>query len=104
VKLDMAQKRRLDSEAAALPMEEDDEDIPEKYRDRGWEHWLRYSYARYWYVIFCIFLDVMLPLELHRTMTGSLQAVVPVFVLCALLALQVVIYMRLWPRNVDEEG
>ncbi|MCU0862064.1 MAG: hypothetical protein MUE65_07075 [Methanomassiliicoccales archaeon] len=98
----MAQKRRLDSEAEALPMEEDDEDIPEKYRDRGWKHWLRHSYARYWYAILCVFLDVMVPLELYRSMTGSSQVVVPAFVLCALVALQVVIYMRLWPRSIDE--
>lgn len=100
----MAQKRRIDSEAEAPAMDEEEEEIPEKYRDRGWKHWLRYSYARYWYALFCIFLDVMLPLELHRIMTGSLQVVVPTFVLCALVAVQVVIYMRLWPRSMDEEG
>ena len=98
----MALKRRIDSEAETSPLEEEDEDIPEKYLDRGWKHWLRHSYARYWYAIFCIFLDVMVPLELYRILSGSQQVVVPAFVFCALVALQVVIYMRLWPRSIDE--
>lgn len=91
----MARKRiiRIAKEEVEKRVEEND--IPEKYRDLGWGHWLRNSYAKAWYLLLCAFLDTIIPLEIHR-LFPQYSAALPLLSLLVLIPLQAYIYWRLW--------
>jgi hypothetical protein len=84
----MATKRVLRN---AAPSKE-----PEPELEESWSTWLRGTYARYWYVLFCMFVDVVVGLEVYNRIDGLTGIILAVLVLVALIAVQVHIYLRAW--------
>lgn len=72
------------------------EGIPEKYKDTPWRVWLRKTYLKYWYVVGCAFLDVVVAMEIARTMPEGLSASVPILVLIVLVIVEVYLYIYIW--------
>lgn len=69
-----------------------------------WRSWLRSTYARYWYAFLCLFLDVMLGLELTRLFEPhNLQVLILPFLAVAVF-LEYLAYRRLWPRKGLQPG
>ncbi len=86
----MAQKRRVEVEAKAPQAEEEPEEL-------GWKDWLLKKYARAWYWVGCLFLDVMIFLEMQRLL--STNALVAGMAAVAVAVLQLAIYFRIWGRG-----
>lgn len=64
-----------------------------------WWDWFVHDYARYWYVLGAISLDVFLGLSLVQTfnMTDAPGLVSVIAVLVAVSAVEVSGFLRLWP-------
>lgn len=94
----MAKKRKIRTEKAeaAEPYSGHDDDIPEKYKDVTWGVWLRKTYLRYWYVVGCVFIDLIVALEVARISPESLSITLPIFVLIALVLVEVLLYAYIW--------
>ena len=69
---------------------------PEPELEESWSDWLRGTYARYWYVLFCMFVDVVVGLEIYNRVDGLTGIIMTVVVLAVLVALQVLIYLKAW--------
>ena len=86
----MAQKRRVEVEAKPPPSEE----VPEEL---GWRDWFLKRYARAWYWVGCLFLDVIIFLEMQRLL--STNALVAGMAAVAVGVVQLAIYFRIWGRG-----
>jgi len=64
-----------------------------------WWDWFVHDYARYWYVLGAISLDVFLVLSLVQAynLTDALGLVSVIAVLAAILAVEILGFLRLWP-------
>lgn len=94
----MARKRRILIERRLEESIEDDlepQDVPEKYRDMSWKEWLRGPFARTWFVVLSLFLDVILILEINRVVDGVAGMAISFTLLVPLLVCEVFLY-RLW--------
>jgi len=69
---------------------------PEHELEESWSDWLKGTYARYWYVLFCMFVDVVVGLEIYNRVDGLTGIIMTVVVLAVLVALQVLIYLKAW--------
>jgi len=69
---------------------------PEPELEESWSDWLKGTYARYWYVLFCMFVDVVVGLEIYNRVDGLTGIIMTVVVLAVLVALQVLIYLKAW--------
>jgi hypothetical protein len=98
--MDMAKKRRIVVEA--LPKKEglaglvNEDPLPEKYQGTTWKEWLLKVYARYWYIVLCLFVDAI-GLMMIRFDTGSLGLGI-LFAIVA-ISFEYLIYRRLWGRR-----
>jgi hypothetical protein len=69
---------------------------PQPELEESWSTWLRGTYARYWYVLFCMFVDVIVGLEVYTRIDGLIGIILAMVVLVALVAVQVYIYLKAW--------
>jgi amino acid permease len=101
----MAKKRRLEVERTAKeeapPEPVKDEEIPEKFRDMPWREWFTKVYAKYWYILACAFVDIMLWLSLMHDV-GLSWDVATFFALLPILP-EYYVYWRLWKKNEGEK-
>lgn len=88
----MAHKRRLEVEKKELR-----ERLPEEPEGMRWREWLLRRYARYWYWLAMIFLDMVIFFELQRSL--GTNALVAGMAAVGAAAVQVAIYFRLWGRG-----
>jgi len=87
----MAQKRRIEVErppAPPAPPAEEDQDI-------GWGQWFRQVYAKYWYVLLCLFGTSMFFL----TVRGTIPDLATALLTAALVAAEIFVYWRLWGQK-----
>ena len=85
----MARKRRI---VVTRPMEIEPLLYPED-EEKGWGEWFKQTYARYWFAIGSIFIDIMVALSLADIFDGIS---IPLFALIALAVVEVTIYLRIW--------
>jgi UDP-N-acetylmuramyl pentapeptide phosphotransferase/UDP-N-acetylglucosamine-1-phosphate transferase len=69
---------------------------PQPELEESWSDWLKGTYARYWYVLFCLFVDVVVGLEIFNRIDGVTGIVLAAVAVAALIALQVFIYVKAW--------
>ncbi|NYT12095.1 MAG: hypothetical protein GKC03_06015 [Methanomassiliicoccales archaeon] len=91
----MARKRQIKVERVSAT-EPSDEDIPKKFRDEGWNKWFKESYAKWWYGLLCMIVDLFLALEVSRYLSGSWIYFVPLIVVLILVMLEIYLFHRLW--------
>jgi hypothetical protein len=85
----MAHKRRI-----VVTIKGEDEPPPFPLpEEKGWRDWFRQTYAKYWFAIISLFIDVMVSLTL-ADMFGGIS--IPLFSFIALIAVEVTIYLRIW--------
>ncbi len=70
--------------------------LPQPELEETWSDWLKGTYARYWYVLFCLFVDVVVGLEIFNRIDGVTGIVLAAVAVAALIALQVFIYVKAW--------
>ncbi len=87
-------RKKRDKEDAESELSDDE--VPEKYIDEGWKHWLQNTYAKAWYGVGCAFIDVIVSLEVSRQVSGSLSTSLPILVFVLLVVIELYIYHRLW--------
>ena len=90
--IDMAYKRRLVVEHRDEPV--DDQSNPEEL---GWKDWLLRRYARPWYWVGCIFLDIVIFFELQWALHVDALVSFPLTVLVILI--EAYLYIRVWGRG-----
>ncbi len=90
----MAKKRRIVLDRRSES--EEPEDVPERYRDSGWSEWVRGSYAKWWYVILSMFVDIFVALEVSHHLSGSWALILPIFMIIVLVGVEIYLYHRLW--------
>lgn len=86
----MAKKRRVEVEAKAPPTEEEPKEL-------DWRDWFLKRYARAWYWVGCLFLDVIIFLEMQRSLNTN--ALVAGMAAVAVAVVQLAIYFRIWGRG-----
>jgi len=92
----MAKKRRIEVEDRKEPVSEGKDDIPKKYRDTSWGDWFRGTYARWWYVVICMFIDLILALEISRFLPDPWLYLIPVMLVITLTMMEVYVFHRIW--------
>jgi len=93
--LGMARKRQIKVERVSAT-EPSEEEIPKKYRDESWGDWFKGSYAKWWYVLLCVIIDIFLALEISRYLSGSWAYFVPIIVVLILVMLEIYLFHHLW--------
>jgi hypothetical protein len=63
-------------------------------RTMSWSDWLIRRYARYWYWVGMLFMDMAVFLEMQRSLGGHI--LVAMIAVVAVVAVQFAIYLRLW--------
>ena len=90
--IDMAYKRRLDVEHRDKPVE--DQSSP---KELSWKDWLLRRYARPWYWVGCLFLDIVIFFELQWAFPADVLVAIMMTVL-AIIA-EVYLFIRVWGRG-----
>lgn len=90
----MARKRLIGRGDAHAPERE-------ARHEPSWREWLLGTYAKYWYVLACFFVDLAVFFEVRRTGFGGWA--VPFIALVLVVGLQAILYLRIWPRSGREE-
>jgi hypothetical protein len=86
----MAHKRRIEV-AERVPGPEEPVD------EMGWKEWALKRYARAWYWVGCLFLDVVIFLEMQRAL--DTHVIVAGSASVAAAAVQFALYFRIWGRG-----
>ena len=98
----MATKRKL---TVKVPPPKEEENVDERSlpvvlrRDRGWRDWFLRDYLRYWYLVGCFILDVLVVLEVWRSVDVGLSTSVPLIVLTAMMLAEFLAFLALWGKN-----
>jgi hypothetical protein len=90
----MAQKRRIMVEREREP--DGEKDIPERFKDSSWSEWARGTYARWWYGLLCLFIDVMVALELSAYIPADWSIPLLSFTVLTLIIIEIYIYRKVW--------
>ncbi|MCU0861585.1 MAG: hypothetical protein MUE65_04635 [Methanomassiliicoccales archaeon] len=90
----MAKKRLIEKEDAYAPTRK-------ARHEPDWREWFLGTYAKYWYVLACLFVDLAVFYEVRRTGFGGWA--VPFIALVLAVGLQAILYLRIWPRSEKEE-
>jgi len=93
----MAKKRLLTLEGESEKERKQPEALPEP----TWRDWLKGTYARYWYVLGCFFLDIVIFIEAQRTGFGGWA--LPFALVVLAVGAETLLYLRIWPRRRDED-
>ncbi|MEM2979670.1 MAG: hypothetical protein QW083_04490 [Methanomassiliicoccales archaeon] len=96
----MAKKRVI-----RVKVEEKSDEASQTHEEKEvpWGVWLRKTYTKYWYVVSCMFLDSFLALEIARSYGDVLGASPIAIILVAVVAVEVLLYTKLWPREDRRE-
>jgi len=89
----MAKKRRIEVERSEEPEEID---VPDKFKESSWSEWVRNSYAKWWYGILCMFLDLLLAIEISNRLYAPWNYFIPTIVVILLLIIELYIFHRIW--------
>jgi hypothetical protein len=102
----MAHKRKI---TVKVPSQVEQEDHQELYdqneipvrnrKDLGWRHWVTHEYARYWYFLGAMFLDLVLLLEAYTRHWVGLPLTILVIALIGLVLIEVWGYFHLWGKG-----
>ena len=95
----MARKRLIKIEQESLelkPVPESDEKSSSENKDKSWSTWFKRTYARYWYVIGCGFLDIIAALETARNSPPGYSLTLPIMLLLALIITELYLYTKIW--------
>jgi hypothetical protein len=98
----MARKRSIKIEEDSLepkPVPESDEESPKEKKDESWSSWFRRTYARYWYVIGCGFLDIITALETARNSPPGYSFTLPIILSLALIMVELFLYTKIWKHS-----
>ena len=85
----MAQKRRVEVDSRPPPPDEAPKEL-------GWKDWLLKRYAKVWFWIGCLFLDVVIFLEMQRVLSANV--LVAGMATVAVAVVQLYVYLRIWGR------
>lgn len=93
----MAQKRIITSES-------EEERRPQgpkpPAREVPWTEWVVSTYSRYWYVVACFFVDIMVFTELERS--GGDGLALGLAALVVLVFGETLLFLRIWPKKASE--
>ncbi len=88
--------RRLDPEERRRAIDEP---------GKSWRRWAREDLARYWYMILCLFVDLLMNLQFdeayseYRGTTNLILVIVSAVVLIPLAYVEYMIYRKLFPER-----
>jgi hypothetical protein len=68
-------------------------------QEESWSDWLQKSYARYWYLVLCLFIDSMIALEILRHEELSFRYGLVGAVMLLVVLLEYFVYRQLWGRH-----
>jgi hypothetical protein len=95
----MAKKRKIEVEKGdssdSSSVDHKDE-LPEKDKNVSWGVWVRRTYLKYWYVVGCVFVDLLVALEIARVGAKAWSTSLSVFVLIVLLVVETLLYSFMW--------
>ena len=74
-----------------IPAEEEPSD------EMGWRDWLLLRYARVWYWLVALFLDMIIFFELQRTL--GLGVVVSATIVIFLVVVELYLFLRIWGKG-----
>lgn len=94
----MAEKRRLEAPEQKRVEEREDEEPSRKYRSIGWKEWLKMDFARYWFVVIALMVDLLFGLDAMNLIPGAGTLGFAVF-LAITIPVEILIYIYLWGRN-----
>ena len=94
----MAEKRRLRVSGQDQIEEETEEGPPRKYQDIGWKEWLKVDFARYWFVVIALMIDLLFGLEAANTISGMGSLGLAIFLAIAIPA-EVFLYIYIWGKK-----
>jgi hypothetical protein len=89
----MAHKRKVVVDRVAEPIP----DLTDDPEELGWKDWLLHRYARLWYWVTMLFVDVIVFLEIQRSLDTN--ALVAGMAVVAVAMVQLFIYLRIWGRG-----
>jgi len=93
----MAQKKKIDKNVVAGEPDSEEED------EEPLGEWLIGTYARWWYGLACLVVDLFVPLEVAHRFPSPLLPIVLIVLYVCLVAAEYVIYRRIWrPEEEDE--
>ena len=98
----MARKRLIKIEQDSLepePVPGSDEESSSKNRNETWSAWFKRTYARYWYVIGCGFLDIFATLEAARSSPPEYSLTLPIMLFLALIIAELYLYTKIWRHS-----
>lgn len=101
----MAYKRKITTKQVEdvpddLERPGDDRRRPVSQRtDRGWVYWATHDYAKYWYFLGAMFLDLFILLEALTGRLDDLISTVLVIAVIGLVLIEVWGFTRLWGKN-----
>lgn len=87
----MARKRKVVVEKT-IPA-----NVEEQSDDMGWKEWLILRYARAWYWLVALFIDIIIFFELQRTV--GLEVVVSAMIAIILVVVELVLFLRIWGKG-----
>lgn len=98
----MARKRSIEVEEESVAVEHTSEDSHELQTTEkayeSWHAWFRKTYARYWYIVGCIFVDLLVSLEVARISPKEYSVGFSVFLFLVLALIEMFLYARVWGR------
>ena len=98
----MARKRLIRIEQESLepkPVLESGEASSNENKEESWSTWFKRTYARYWYVIGCGFLDVIAALETARNSPPGYSLTLPIMSFLLLIIVELYLYTKIWKRS-----
>ncbi|MDD1770836.1 MAG: hypothetical protein LUO79_07105 [Methanomassiliicoccales archaeon] len=101
----MAKKRRIvESESGRAAREsEDDWEKEQTRRSRSFGDWARQYYARYWYAILSVAIDVFGGLQLTWSISGEVGTIAAIIFEGVAIVVEILVYQRLWPEEEEHE-
>ena len=101
----MAYKRRITTQKMEEAQDDldqpgDDRRRPVSQRpDRGWGYWATHDYARYWYFLGAMFLDLFILLEALTVPLDNIISTVMVITVVGLVLVEIWGYNYLWGKD-----
>jgi len=98
----MARKRSIVVEEEPATVEHASEDSRElktaEKADESWSAWFKRTYARYWYIVGCIFFNLIVSLEVARISPQEYSLGFSVFLFLVLALIEMYLYAKIWGR------
>jgi hypothetical protein len=94
----MAEKRSIGVSGPHQNEAQEEDDLPRKFKDIGWKEWLKVDFARYWFVIIALAINILFGMEATKLVSG-VEWLGPAIFLAIAIPLEVFIYLHLWGKN-----